>query len=78
MSNFVPWLRELADKGGTGVVDNIDARALGRVADLIAEMQMALEEMVRWMPSKFAPQSQAAAMGMAEAAIRKARGLEED
>ena len=33
MTNNVKWLRELAEKGGKGVVDNIDARALGRVAD---------------------------------------------
>jgi hypothetical protein len=33
MTNFVPWLRGLADKGGKGVVNNIDARCLGRVAD---------------------------------------------
>lgn len=33
MTDFVPWLRELADKGGKGVVNNIDARCLGRIAD---------------------------------------------
>jgi hypothetical protein len=75
MSDFVPWLRELADKGGSGVVNNVDARSLGRIADLIVDMRVALEEMVRWMPSKFAPQSQSKAMNMAEAAIRKARGV---
>lgn len=35
MSDFVTWLRGLAEKGGKGVVNNIDARCLGRVADVI-------------------------------------------
>lgn len=29
----VDWLRALAAKGGRGVVNNIDARCLGRIAD---------------------------------------------
>lgn len=29
----IEWLRSLAAKGGKGVVDNIDARCLGRIAD---------------------------------------------
>ncbi len=29
----VAWFRHLAEKGGKGVVNNIDARALGRIAD---------------------------------------------
>src|SRR5216684_3297119 len=33
MSKYVSWLRELAEKGGKGVVNNIDARCLGRIAD---------------------------------------------
>jgi hypothetical protein len=33
MNDYVPWLRHLAEKGGKGVVNNIDARCLGRVAD---------------------------------------------
>lgn len=33
MSDFIPWLRGLAQKGGEGVVNNIDARSLGRIAD---------------------------------------------
>lgn len=33
MNRFVPWLRELAEQGGKGAVNNIDARAIGRVAD---------------------------------------------
>lgn len=36
MSDFVTWLHGLADKGGKGVVNNIDARCLGRVADELA------------------------------------------
>jgi hypothetical protein len=35
MSNqqTIGWLRELAAAGGKGVVHNIDARSLGRIAD---------------------------------------------
>jgi hypothetical protein len=33
MSDFVPWLRGLAEQGGKGIVNNIDARSLGRIAD---------------------------------------------
>ena len=29
------WLREMAEKGGKGVVGNIDARGLGRAADAL-------------------------------------------
>lgn len=29
----IDWLRGLAEKGGRGVVNNIDARCLGRIAD---------------------------------------------
>lgn len=32
-NSYVPWLRMLAEKGGKGVVNNIDARCLGRIAD---------------------------------------------
>lgn len=31
----IDWLRQLAEKGGRGVVNNIDARSLGRIADKI-------------------------------------------
>lgn len=33
MTDYVKWLRGLADLGGKGTVHNIDARCLGRVAD---------------------------------------------
>ena len=33
--SFVPWLRLLAQQGGKGVVNNLDARCLGRLADAI-------------------------------------------
>lgn len=35
MSNqqTIDWLRGLAERGGRGVVNNIDARCLGRIAD---------------------------------------------
>lgn len=39
--NTVPWLRSLAEKGGKGVVDNIDARSLGRIADEIEQLRKA-------------------------------------
>lgn len=31
--NYAEWLRSLSKKGGKGVVNNIDARSLGHVAD---------------------------------------------
>lgn len=34
----IDWLRGLAEKGGRGVVDNIDARCLGRIADGIEQL----------------------------------------
>lgn len=41
MSNdqTVEWLRELAKKGGKGVVNNIDARCLGRIADELERLR---------------------------------------
>ena len=39
MRNYVEWLRRLSDYGGKGTVDNIDARALGRVADELERMK---------------------------------------
>ena len=44
MSDFVPWLRELAAAGGKGVVNNVDARSLGRIADEIERLRAALKE----------------------------------
>jgi hypothetical protein len=35
----VAWLRGLAEKGGKGVVNNIDARSLGRIADEIEQLR---------------------------------------
>lgn len=40
--SFVPWLRGLAEKGGKGVVNNIDARCLGRIADELERLNAAL------------------------------------
>lgn len=37
-ASFVPWLRDLAKKGGKGVVNRIDARCLGRLADAIEHL----------------------------------------
>ena len=36
------WLESLAEKGGKGTVDNIDARALGRIAVEIKQLQFEL------------------------------------
>jgi hypothetical protein len=36
LDKFESWLRGLAERGGKGVVGNIDARSLGRIADAIA------------------------------------------
>ena len=38
----VEWLRGLAKKGGKGVVNNIDARCLSRIADNIEQLREAL------------------------------------
>jgi hypothetical protein len=35
----IEWLRGLAEKGGKGVVNNIDARSLGRIADDLMLLQ---------------------------------------
>ena len=43
MSDFVPWFRGLAEHGGKGVVNNIDARCLGRAADQIESLRERLE-----------------------------------
>ena len=43
MSDFVPWFRGLAEHGGKGVVNNIDARCLGRAADEIESLRERLE-----------------------------------
>lgn len=46
MTNFVPWLRRLAEDGGKGVVNNIDARCLGRIADELERLRsIAIERM---------------------------------
>ena len=50
-----------------------DAALIAAAPDLLA----ALKEMVIWMPSGFAPQSQSIAMKMAYAAIAKAEGTGE-
>ena len=39
MNDFTPWLRGLAEKGGKGVVNNIDARCLGRIADELERLR---------------------------------------
>lgn len=39
----ITWLRSLAEKGGKGTVNAIDARSLGRVADTLAALAPAAE-----------------------------------
>jgi len=38
-SQTVTWLRGLAARGGKGVVDNIDARCFGRIADQLEYLE---------------------------------------
>jgi coenzyme F420-reducing hydrogenase alpha subunit len=46
MADFVPWLREMAEQGGKGVVNNIDARCLGRIANELERLRsIAVERM---------------------------------
>lgn len=42
-TDMVTWLRHLHLKGGKGVVDNVDARALGRIADEIERLRGVLK-----------------------------------
>jgi len=44
---YEDWLRGLAAKGGKGAVDNIDARALGRVADELARLRHCMKGIMR-------------------------------
>lgn len=45
MSNsYADWLWSLADKGGKGAVHNIDARALGRAANVIDTLEEKVAE----------------------------------
>lgn len=38
-TDYAGWLGLMSDKGGKGVVNNVDARALGRVANLILSLE---------------------------------------
>lgn len=44
MNSYADWLHGLADEGGKGVVNNIDARCLGRVADIIDTLEEKVAE----------------------------------
>lgn len=46
-NTYVPWLRHLEAKGGKGIVNNIDARSLGRVADEIEFLRSRLEPIAK-------------------------------
>ena len=37
LDNYIKWLYGLAERGGKGRVDNIDARSLKRIADTLGE-----------------------------------------
>lgn len=56
------WCKEAADE-------------IGRLRALNTEMYSALDQMVRWMPSGFAPQSKDMAMQAAHEAMAKYRAL---
>jgi hypothetical protein len=43
LQQTIDWLQALAHRGGKGVVDNIDARCLGRVAVRLDKMRKALK-----------------------------------
>lgn len=45
-ADYVAWLRKLEKQGGSGVVNNIDARALGRIAHIL-ELQSAIIRSMR-------------------------------
>ena len=45
VTDYGAWLRMLATRGGKGVVDNIDARSLGRVADTLARYTAIIREL---------------------------------
>lgn len=46
MTQYVEWLRGLAAKGGKGVVNNIDARCLGRIADELERLREAAQNTI--------------------------------
>lgn len=43
-TDYAGWLQLMSDKGGKGVVNNIDARALGRVGNLIRSLEDTVAE----------------------------------
>ena len=47
MTDYSPWLRGLAQKGGKSVVGNIDARSLGRIADELDRLRAEIERLRR-------------------------------
>lgn len=74
----IDWLRGLAEKGGKGVVNNIDARCLGRIAERIKyltateaneilRLRRALEEILKdgpiWRAQRIAREALAGAVG---------------
>lgn len=51
MADYTGWLRELAQKGGQGVVNNLDARCLGRIADELERLRAALQSIADMAPA---------------------------
>ena len=45
VTDYEAWLRMLATRGAKGVVNNIDARSLGRVADTLARYASIIREL---------------------------------
>ena len=43
LQQTIDWLTNLAQRGGKGTVDNIDARCLGRIAKRLDKMRKALK-----------------------------------
>ena len=63
----IAWLRSLAERGGKGTVDKIDARALGRIADEIERLRS--HGMVSWQPIETAPKEGLLFLGWIEGSV---------
>lgn len=49
MAGYSAWLHVLAERGGKGVVDNIDARSLGQAAKEIDALEARVKELEDWL-----------------------------
>jgi hypothetical protein len=68
----VAWLRGLAEKGGKGVVNNIDARSLGRIAEEIERLR-ACNETLRRIVNEYRERTREVLRTAAQAEMRCAR-----